>query len=112
MATTFPTSWKSRAVRRPVTTTFPKSLDLNTNKFNKGNASPNLRYDSAAESVRNPTYSNFLQDNLFRLLAGNGNLFLTLAFERLITSYQVYPILRASTYFPGTLSHTFTEITN
>jgi hypothetical protein len=34
------------------------------------------------------------------------------AFERLITAYQAYPVLKANLIFPGTLSHTFTEITN
>lgn len=46
-----------------------------------------------------------MQDNLLRLFGFN-------AIERLITAYQAYPILKAKISFPGTLSHTFTEITN
>ena len=34
------------------------------------------------------------------------------AVERLITAYQAYPILKAIYSFPGTMSHTFTEIAN
>jgi hypothetical protein len=30
----------------------------------------------------------------------------------LIVAYQAYPVLKARLSFPGTLSHTFTEITN
>lgn len=34
------------------------------------------------------------------------------AVERLIAAYQAYPVLKARLSYPGTLSHTFTEITN
>lgn len=52
--------------------TFQKFLDQNITIFNKGNSIIIHRYDSAVESVRNPTYTQFLQDNLVRLLGGNG----------------------------------------
>lgn len=59
-------------VERPEMITFQKSLDQNITIFNKGNSIIISRYDSAVESVRNPTYTQFLQDNLVRLLGGNG----------------------------------------
>jgi hypothetical protein len=34
------------------------------------------------------------------------------AVERLIAAYQAYPVLKAKYSFPGTMSHTFTEIAN
>ncbi len=35
-----------------------------------------------------------------------------LAFDRLIAAYQAYPSLKARFVYPGTISHTFTEIMN
>jgi len=72
MVMPFQTFWRSRVVERPEMITFQKSLDQNITIFNKGNSIINRRYDSAVESVRNPTYTQFLQDNLVRLLGGNG----------------------------------------
>ena len=34
------------------------------------------------------------------------------AIQRLVSAYQAYPVLKAKYTYPGTLSHTFTEITN
>lgn len=61
--------------------TFQKSLDLNITKFNKGIIISHIRYDSAVESVRNPTYASFLQDNLIRLLGGNGTFYIIKQFK-------------------------------
>lgn len=63
------------------------------------------KYDTTVSSMRDPTYEMFLKDNLFRIFGLN-------AIDRLIAAYQVYPLLKARFSFPGTLSHTFTEITN
>ena len=81
MATIFQTFWKSKVAEKQEMITFQKSSEQNIMTFNKGNAILIRRYDSAVESVRNPTYSSFLQDNLIRLLGGNGTSYIIKPFK-------------------------------
>ena len=64
--------WRFEEVLLLVTTIFQKYFNLGIIKFSRGYFILTFRYDTTVESVRNPTYAQFFEDNLFRLFGLNG----------------------------------------